>query len=305
MFFKNLVVFTFNEPFALSDADLQEKLAQQVFRPCGTHEPTAIGWTPVIKSEHDTLTHTLQGYTLLCLKIQERIVPATVVNEKLAERIEALEAAESRKIGKKEKEGLKEDVYSTLLPQAFCKSKKIFCYIDTANQRLLIDTASSNIAEQVTTHLRKTLGSLKVQHPATVPPGLLMATWLKTGDYPTDLVIEDSCTLKAQNGDEVSSIKCQGHDLLSHDIRNFIQNGVSVTQLSLSWQDQLAFQLTDEFAIRSIKFLEGLKSLNNDVQGDALAQFDADFILMAETFSDFITRLLTLFGETTAETKAA
>lgn len=42
--------------------------------------------------------------------------------------------------------------------------------------------------------------------------------------------------------------------------------------------------------------MDGIKSLNNDVADDAKARFDADFVLMAETFSDFISALLGIFA---------
>ena len=295
MFFKNLTVFTFSAPFTLSDTDLNEKLLEKAYRPCSKIEPMIAGWVSPIAKNDTVLTHPLQGYTLLCLKIQEKVIPGAVVNEALAERIAAIEKEQGRTVSKKDKETLKEDVYADLLPQAFAKSKKIFCYIDSKNGRFIIDTASGNTAEFVVTTLRKTLGSFKVEHAAVSAPGMVMSQWLKTGQYPAELTLLDTCTLKAENGDETATVKCQGHDLLSQDVRAFIQPGVAVTELALSWQDALLFKLTDEFSIKSLKFSDGIKSLNSDVVGDTTVQFDANFILMAETFSDFITSLLTMF----------
>lgn len=305
MFFKNLTVFTFTEPFAIDDSDLNKKLLEKVYRPCSKIEPMIAGWVSPMGNDGSALTHPVQGYTLLCLKIQEKVLPGAVINEALAERIEKIEQTDGRKVYKKEKETLKDEVYANLLPQAFSKSKKIFCYIDTKNGRFIVDTASSNTAEFVVTTLRKTLGTFKVEHAPVTSPGLLMADWLKTGNYPSDLTLLDTCALKAENGDETATVKCQGHDLLSKDVRAFIHKGVTVTELALSWQDALIFKLTDDFSIKSLKFSDGIKSLNSDIEGDAAIQFDADFVLMAETFSDFIGHLLKIFDKDTLPVKQA
>ena len=305
MFFKNLTLFTFTEPFTLGDNDLNEKLLEKAYRPCSKIEPMMAGWVSPIGGNEEVLTHPVHGYTLLCLKIQEKIMPAPVVNEALAERIDDIQKTQGRNVGKKEKETLREEVYADLLPQAFSKSKKIYCYIDSKTQRFLIDTASSNTAEFVVTTLRKTLGSFKVEYAPVSAPGRVMANWLKTGHYPKELVLLDTCALKAENGDETSTVKCQGHDLLSKDIRAFIQPGVSVTELALAWQDTLLFKLTDDLSIKSLKFTDGVKSLNDDVTGDAQVAFDADVMLMGDTFSEFVTVLLGLFSIKDTDAKQA
>lgn len=93
---------------------------------------------------------------------EERILPSTVVNEMLQVRIEEVEEAEGRKLGKKAKAELKDNLIFELLPRAFTYSTKLFAYIDTKNDFIVIDSASRSKAEDLLSFLCKTLGDLPV-----------------------------------------------------------------------------------------------------------------------------------------------
>jgi recombination associated protein RdgC len=45
MWFKNLAIYRFTEPFTLSPETLEQKLLQQPFTPCGGHDEFSFGWT--------------------------------------------------------------------------------------------------------------------------------------------------------------------------------------------------------------------------------------------------------------------
>lgn len=68
---------------------------------------------------------------MLCGKKEEKVVPGSVVNEMLQERISEIEEREARKLPAKERNRLKDELIFELLPRAFSFSKKTYAYIDS------------------------------------------------------------------------------------------------------------------------------------------------------------------------------
>lgn len=85
-----------------------------------------------------------------------------MVKRELDERIESLEQKENRKLKKTEKQTLKDDVVMNLLPRAFSKNQQTAVWIDTENNLVHVDAASSKRAEDALALLRKSLGSLRL-----------------------------------------------------------------------------------------------------------------------------------------------
>ncbi|HDR1515044.1 TPA: recombination-associated protein RdgC, partial [Pasteurella multocida] len=75
---------------------------------------------------------------LLLAHKEEKILPAHVVKAELEQRIEQLEQKENRKLKKVEKQALKDDVVSMLLPRAFSKNQQTALWIDTENQLIYV-----------------------------------------------------------------------------------------------------------------------------------------------------------------------
>ena len=296
MWFKNLALFQFTEKFTLSVESVEKHLNEHAFVPCSTSTPMSMGWVSPLGID-SPMTHAASGFIMVAFKTQEKIVPAGVVNEILDEKIEDIELRESRKVKKKEKDTLKEEIYQTLLPRAFTKNSVINAYIDIQNGWLVVNAASAKKAELLTVNLRKALGSLKIRIPEVLPVSVLLTQWLKSNEYPQALTIEDQCVLQ-DNKDASGIIRCQRQNLFTDDILSLIESGREVIQLSLSWQDQLSFVINDEFMIKSVKFLEIVQDKANDIVSETKAErFDADFIIMAESLREFIEFLMQIFAK--------
>ncbi|MNI96837.1 Recombination-associated protein RdgC [compost metagenome] len=70
-----------------------------------------------------------------------------------------------------------------------------------------------------------------------------------------------------------------------------------VTQLALAWQDKLSFVLDDKMVVKRLKFEELLQEQAEQDGGDEAAQqFDASFLLMMMTFSEFLPVLFEALG---------
>ncbi|MCF6776429.1 recombination-associated protein RdgC [Thiotrichales bacterium 19X7-9] len=304
MWFKNLIIFQLTESFKLKTEDFEKALSEFRFQPCPSSEALSLGWSSPSGQAEGTLVHAANGYLMVALKIEEKIVPASVVKEMLDEKIEEIELRENKKVRKKEKDALKDEIYHSLLPKAFSKHSFIYGYIDTKANLLVIDAASMKKAELLTVQLRKALGSFKIQTPDIVTIPLLLTKWLTENQYPNDLVIEDNCVLKDPD-DNSGTIRCQRQNLLSGEIAQLIENGREVIQLGLTWKDQIAFVVKDDFSIRSVKFLEILQDQANDIFTETESQkFDADFTIMTENLHEFLIAMFELFANEPLKVKA-
>ena len=301
MWFKNIALFEFIAPFAEEEAAIESCLKDDRFVPCGSSAPLSMGWVPPSGIEDGALIHSAEGCMMLAFKIEEKIVPAGVVKELLDEKVEAIELKTARKLRKKEKETLKEEIYQSLLPRAFTRSQILYAYIDRQKGWLVVNTAASKKAELLTVNLRKALGSLKIRIPEVMPIATLLTAWLQNNDYPAALTVEDQCVLQ-DHKDASGTIRCQRQDLFGDDIAALIESGREVVQLSLSWQDQIAFVINDELRIKSVKFLEFVQDKARDIHTETeQARFDADFAIMTATLREFIGFLLQIFARENVE----
>lgn len=297
MWFKNLTLYRFTEDFTLTAEALEQKLQQMPFRPCGKHEESSFGWSAPLGRNSEQLVHTTNGFMMFCAKKEEKVLPAAVINEMVAEKILDAEDREGRKLSKKERTAVKEAVCFELLPKAFAFSRQTYAYIAPQHGWLIVDASSAKKAEDVLSHLRKCLGSLPVVPPVTVEkPVNVLTQWLLTQQTPSDIVIEDECELRAPE-QEGGIIRCKRHDLTLPEIKNHLDTGKQAIKLAVSWADRLSFIVDDTLSIKRLRFLDLVQDQAADVEAaDAAEQFDADFSIMSLELANFLPRLMELFG---------
>ena len=297
MWFKNLAIYRFTEPFNLSSEILEQKLRQQPFRPCGSQDEFSFGWTSPMGKTIDTLVHANNGFMMVCGKKEEKVIPAPVINEMLQERINEIEEREARKLPGKERTRIKDELIFELLPRAFAFSRKTYAYIDSQGGWLVVDAASPKKAEDLLSQLRKCIGSLPVVPiGASLKPATAMTEWLLQHNEPNDIVIEDECELRSPE-EEGGIIRCKRHDLALPEIKNHLDNGKQVIKLAISWADRLSFVLDESLSVKRLKFLDLIQEQAANTEADNEAeQFDADFSIMSAELSQFFPRLIELFS---------
>lgn len=283
MWFKNLRFFEFTEQFSQTQEQLIDALSQAEFQPCSNLVAASMGWVSPMEQEDAPLVHSANGYLLFCMKVQEKIIPATVVRELAEEKAKEIEKNEDRKVYKKERQRIRDDIYHELLSRALCKSSRLYGYIDLKHQLLVVNCGSATKAELFNTFLRKTLGGLKTALPEVQTPSVLMTSWLQNSDAMEDFSIDDFCVL--QDADQSGgSVRCNHQDLTTEAIQSLIDEGKSVTQLGLNWCEQASFVLQDDFSISKLKFLDAVQAQADDIFTESDAdRFDANFTIMTET----------------------
>lgn len=297
MWFKNLAIYRFTEPFTLPPETLEQKLQQQAFTPCGGHDEFSFGWTSPLGRTSNALIHASNGFMMICAKKEEKVIPSSVINEMLQDRINDIEEREARKLPGKERTRIKDELIFELLPRAFSFSKKTYAYIDSQGGWLVVDAASAKKAEDLLSNLRKCIGSLPVVPiGASIKPANIMTQWLLNHDSPKDIVIEDECELRSTE-EEGGIIRCKRHDLALPEIKNHLDSGKQVIKLAMSWADRLSFVLDESLAVKRLKFLDLIQEQAADIEAfDETEQFDADFSIMSAELAQFIPRLLELFN---------
>ncbi|WP_028241287.1 recombination-associated protein RdgC [Stutzerimonas azotifigens] len=298
MWFRNLLVYrlTQNVPFE-ADA-LEAALAAKQARPCNSQEVSTYGFVaPFGKGADAPLVHSSQGFLLIAARKEERILPGSVVKDALKEKVDEIEAEQMRKVYKKERDQLKDDIVQAFLPRAFIRKSTTFAAIAPSLGLVLVDSSSAKRAEDLLSTLREAIGSLPVR-PLTVKvaPAATLTEWLKTQQAAADFTVLDECELRDTHEDG-GVVRCKRQDLSSDEIQNHLGAGKQVTQLSLAWQDKLSFVLDDKLVVKRLRFEDLLQDqAEQDGGDDALGQQDASFTLMMLTFADFLPALFEALG---------
>lgn len=308
MWFKNIQLYRLHDQQLLSPEQMEAILEEGRAKPLGDADARRIGWTaPAGRVGSGQLMHEIQGQRLLSALRQERLLPASVVKEEVEERVADIEAAEGRKVTRKEKTALKEQVTEELMPRAFVRSHKTDLWWDAKRGLIGVNASSRSRAEDALDLLRETLGSLKVTPLATQSlPIRAMTTWLgDPASRPADLRILDGMELKAQGDDGV--VRARQVDLDSDEMQQLLESGRQASKLAMELEGQLSFVMHDDLSLRSLRFGDALieEADHSDDGDDALARLETDFIIMAGALGEAVDRIIEWLGGESAQAPEA
>jgi len=293
VFFRNILAYRLTQSVEIT----HEALAAKSHREPGANELSTYGFIAPCGTE---LCMTVQcgaiGHaTIIATKKTERILPGSVVKEALTKKITEIESEQMRKVYKKERDQLKDEIVQSLLPQAFLRHKATFAAI--IGDMILVDTSSPRQAEDLLSTLREAIGSLPCR-PVTVKiaPSATMTDWVKAQKAPADLYVLDECELRDTHEDG-GTVRCKRQDLTGEETQQHLEAGKQVTKLSLAWQDKLSFLLDDQLRITRLRFEDLLQDqAEQDGGDDAASQLQASYAIMCGTFGEFIPALLEALG---------
>jgi len=301
MWFRNIHFYRFEEPFMMTGQKLNEALDSRKARSCGQMELACEGWTKPLGLDGQMLVHETDGKLMICLRREDKVLPASLVRELVEERAFEIEQEAGRPVGRKERTDIKEQLMQELLPRALIKASHTYAYIDPKSGWLIVNAASAKKSEELIMLLRKTLGTLNVVLPQTnISPESAMTHWLLSDEnLPEGFDVEDEVELR-DAGELTSVIRCKHVDLGSTEIRAHVGSGKRVHRMAINWQEKLSFVLHDDLSIKRIRYSEELIE-DADAGGDETAQFDADFAMMSAEMSGFIPALLHALNATDDE----
>jgi len=299
MLFKNAMIYTLTKPLPIdftTHDQLNEALEAMQFNACSARDMASFGWVPPLGKHGELFVHAIAGYTMICMKRQEKLIPASVLNDQVMERVDAINALEGRSVGRKERQNIKEEILFDLIPTAMVKNELTYAYIAHAENMIVINTASAKKAEALISLLRETIGSVPVI-PLTCEsvPQAKMTEWLLHSSAPKGFELGSECRL-SDPSDASSSASFVYADLHAEEIVSHVKSGMYASKLGLHCVDDIDFVIDDRLALRKIKFgdVHG-ESISNAEAETAADHFDADFILMTGCFSAMIKNIVSAF----------
>lgn len=298
MWFRNLLVYRLTQDVAFEAEALATALAAKPARPCASQELTTYGFVaPFGKGADAPLVHASQGFLLIAARKEERILPGSVVRDAVKEKVDEIEAEQMRKVYKKERDQIKDEIVQAFLPRAFIRRGTTFAAIAPAQGLILVDASSPKRAEDLLSTLREAIGSLPVRPLSVkIAPTATLTEWLKTQQAAADFHVLDECELRDTHEDG-GVVRCKRQDLASDEIQLHLSAGKLVTQLAVAWQDKLSFVLDDKLVVKRLRFEDLLQEqAEQDGGEDALGQQDASFTLMMLTFVEFLPALFEALG---------
>jgi recombination associated protein RdgC len=294
MWFKNLQIYRLPAKWAMPAGTLEEILAKHPLAPCTGLSMQSRGW--VSPRDDQQLVHSQGKHLLIALGVEQKILPAAVINQTAKERAEKIEKQQGFKVGKKQMRDLKEQITAELLPRAFVRRRATRAWLSPNDGWLVVDAASTGKAEELTEHLRNTLGELPISLFKTVQsPATAMSAWLSANDVPGRFAIDQDCELRG--GDETKpTVRYVRHALDGKEVRQHIVDGKVATRLGLTWNSRMSFVLHEQHQVKRVNFLDMEKNRDDGQTQNPEEQFDADFTLMTGEFSKLLVDLTQVLG---------
>lgn len=291
--FKNLIPFRIMSDTDFNLGQLEAALARKKFVPCTPTQKASIGWvTPIAYGDY---VHAVDGHWLLTVQIEKKMLPASVIKERLEERVLEIERRTGAKVKSKEKRALKEEVELELLPKAFSKHTRINVWIDRQGKWFGVEGGSPSVADTVTTLFADTLGGptgLRMIYTAA-SPSASMTEWLLAEEVPAGFDLDQHCTLTDTSLEGKPTVTYKNHLLDRDDIKAHLAESKLPTALGLQMGDKMSFVMTSMFIFKKMAYLD--VSMTTDAH-DSHDSFDASFLIAAKTLAVMLDSMIEALG---------
>ncbi len=291
--FKNVIVYRLGPDWTATLAQVEAGLDSARFVECGPSQERSLGWVEPRGEAHGPLVEAVGGQWILKLMIETKAVPASVLNRKVKDQVDHIEATTGRKPGKKEKRDIKEDLKLSLLPMAFCKQVAVTVWIDPTARLLVLDAGSQARADEVVTALVKSLDGFAPTLLNTVTsPAVAMSEWLMSQEPAAGFSVDRECELKATD-ESKAVVRYARHPLDNDEVVAHVQGGKQASKLALTWDSRVSFMLTESLHIKKIAFLDVVMDGVSDRKNEG---FDTDVALATGELRRLIPDLVAALG---------
>ncbi len=302
MWFKQAQLFKLESRGVVNSEELEDQLKKLSFTPCPSGLPLSQGWISP-NDEEDSLVYSAPGFLLICLQTEAKLLPASIIRQKLNEKIKEIKSTQDRKVSYKERNDLKQEIYRELLPRAFGAVYRDYAFIDTKNNWLILDTNSPKNTEKFVEFFKRSLNEIKIMSPEIKNPSPILTRWLLDGDHPKSLSIEDTCVLVDPKQPE-RKIRIQRQDLAANCVQPLLKNNLEVSQIKMTWDERVTFILKNDLTLQSLQYQDSVVELSGEYKGghknDAEeGSFKADFFIMSGILTKMFSEFLKVFAKKT------
>lgn len=273
---------------------LEKALQQMPFAPTTGQQNKSVGWVPP-RADGGLFVESVNGQLIMRFVVETRQVPASVVRSRVDELAAIVEASTGRKPGKKQRRELQEQAVAELLPNAFPRKRATWVWIDRERSRIVLDTTSAAICDDIITALVRGVDSLVVEPLQTVTsPSAAMAQWLVDQDAPGSFDIGKECDL--QSADESNAkVRYSHHQLLTEEVQAHIATGKQPTLLALNWDGRVSFVLTDNLQLKKVVFADSVLE-QSKAQGQRADDFDGNVMMLTAEIGQMLDELVDALG---------
>ncbi|GGG57453.1 recombination-associated protein RdgC [Pseudohongiella nitratireducens] len=302
MWFKAVRLYQLGGDAQFDFANIENALESARFQKAGVTQKLTTGWVSPLpaggrSAEELPIVYQQGDRMMVCLRRDEKMLPSSVVNEEVQTRIEEIEQKQDRKVYRKEKLQLKDEVTIDLLPRAFVKSRRVYAYMCRQRNLLVVNATSAALAEELISAIRDALGSFPVKLLQTKEsPMVVMTSWLQ-GDKPYGaFTLDDECELVNPMEDS-NVVRCKSQDLLAEEMAVHLQAGKQARKLALIWNDAVRMVVSADLTLSRLRFEdEVLERAADGSPDDEVAVFDQDFSVMSLELDALILQLMAAFG---------
>lgn len=291
MYFKNAIIYQVTQPINDYIVKLEENIDTAPFKSCAPSQASSIGFVPVC--EDGPLLLDQQHVAMIRVRHQERKVPAGGVREMVDERCKAIEEDQERKVYRKERQTIADEITQQFLPKAIPESKWTAAYFDRRLNMIIVDASTPGKAEIVISLIREVIGTFPVLIPQTTEsPATHMTQWVREQDAGV-FTLGMSCELRepCEHG-PVHRIKDE--DLQQESIQAAIEEGKQVVSLAVDWEDKMRFTISEAHIIKQIAFdIDQADAAENE---EELARVDADIAIMTSYMHELVQVIGAAFG---------
>ncbi|MBI3149969.1 MAG: recombination-associated protein RdgC [Betaproteobacteria bacterium] len=295
MWFRNLLIYRIKDWPRQSLAKVEEQLARKVLQACGKLDLVSRGWVPP-GADEGPLAQALQGRWMLALGMEQKLLPATVINQQLRDRAKEIAQKQGYAPGRKQLREMREQLVDELAPRALAKRSRTYLIIDPSARWLLVDAASATRGDEVVEALGNSVENLALAPLRTIrSPLSAMTEWLAAGEAPDGFSIDREAELRAP-GAEKSTIRYLRHALEGEELSAHLAAGMQVSRLALTWREHVSFVLDEDLRLKRLIFADRLKEEASKQGQQAEEQFEADFAILAGELFGLLPDLVRALG---------
>ncbi len=295
--FKALTAYHLPAAVQPDPARLEEQLAALPFKPCGPTDPISFGFVPPRGKEHGALVEWVNGHehALLKLQFEQRLLPGSVVRERIDELAQKIEQDSGRKPGAKRRRELKDEALLDLLPQAFTRQSSLRIWIAPKLELMVLDATATARLDAALTALTKAVSGLAPMPLQTAEsPAACMRAWLLDGVAPAGFGIGREAELRSSDV-QAATVRYTRHGLDGDDVQQHLSAGKEVRKLALNWKDRLDLVLNENLQLTKLKLDDGVFE-HDGAEHSEQDPFDGDALLLTSELSALLPALFEGLG---------
>jgi len=255
--------------------DFDQAFESLKFTPCGNLDLRRDGF---IETPCGELATRLMGATHFVYQREDKILPASVIKDHVEEKIKVIFDQEGRRVSRKERGGIKDEIIFELLPRAFTRKSQVPCFI--AGGKIFIGTSSANRAEEIISKVREALGSFPC-----LPIERVNLDELARNGEDGKIIAQEKIKLVQVKGEATSTNKHLPVD--SAEITALMDSGMSVEEIGILYDDKFSATYTAGRVLKSFKLSDDIKDQASDGCETTAELWQNTQVLIAGALGDF------------------